>query len=86
MVRALIGKGLCRLGTHWVDIWTYRQKALTCTQIGVCQRCGSLDYSKKSAARSPVITAVALVERRTTWGQMEVSTTRRPSTPRTRQN
>jgi len=53
MVGALIGKGLCNLGIHKVDCWTYRHSstalplvhpwdmAMRCIQDGVCQRCGA---------------------------------------------
>ena len=56
MVGALIGKGLCDLGIHKVDCWTYRHSsklkwcstwnyheylAMRCIQDGVCQRCGA---------------------------------------------
>ena len=40
MVGALIGKGLCYLGIHKVDDWTYRYSE-RCIQDGVCQRCGA---------------------------------------------
>ena len=40
MVGALIGKGLCNLGIHKVDCWTYRH-SMRCIQDGVCQRCGA---------------------------------------------
>jgi len=40
MVGALIGKGLCYLGIHKVDDWTYRRSE-GCIQDGVCQRCGA---------------------------------------------
>ena len=47
MVGALIGKGLCNLGIHKVDCWTYRHSLChkyppkRCIQDGVCQRCGA---------------------------------------------
>ena len=34
------GKGLCNLGIHKVDCWTYRHSR-ACIQDGVCQRCGA---------------------------------------------
>ena len=36
----LIGIGLCYLGIHKMESWTYRQSG-SCIQDGVCQRCGA---------------------------------------------
>ncbi len=47
-----LGKGLCNLGIHKVNCWTYRHSsklaelchedlAMRCIQDGVCQRCGA---------------------------------------------
>ena len=38
MISVLIGKGLCSLGVHAVNLWEYRQEGI-CTQDGVCRRC-----------------------------------------------
>lgn len=38
MIGVLIGKGLCRLGIHRVNAWTYRCDG-RCTQDGVCRLC-----------------------------------------------
>ena len=40
MVGELIGKGLCNLGIHKVDDWTFR-RSKSCIQDGGCQRCGA---------------------------------------------
>ena len=40
MVSVLVGKGLCTLGLHSVNLWEYRQEGV-CTQNGVCKRCGA---------------------------------------------
>ncbi len=39
MIGVFIDKGLCYLGIHKVESWTYRWSA--CIQDGVCQRCGA---------------------------------------------
>ena len=36
----MIGRILCGVGIHAVNLWEYRMDSL-CTQDGVCQRCGA---------------------------------------------